>query len=156
MYQMAVFRHRPRFLFLPRAFSGALSRGARRGPRCVYTRLKFGLRSRSVERALSVQSREKMARNYVICFRRATSSACQDNTDPHVSILLFSALLLASGWLLLLLYHVRFHCPWHSLLCCSRGITAVAHQALPVLTATDGAPIHACACLCRVSCRPRK
>ena len=57
-------------------------------------------------------------------------------------------------YLLLLLYHVCITPSLKlssSLLCGSHGTTAVAHEALPFVLATDGAPV--CSCSCHISYR---
>ena len=108
-------------------------------------RRRCGSRPGSVARALGVQRREIWQ---AITGSLSTSPSLAGQLNPHN---------LGFFPLALLLYHVCIT-PSHklssSLLCASHGTTAVAHQALPFVTATDGASL--CTCACHVSCPPEK
>ena len=71
---------------------------------------------------------------FCVCVR---AGLCICVLEPHISAFVFLLCLL-----LLLLYHVCITPSLKlasSLLCGSHGTTAVAHEALPFVTATDGA-----------------
>ena len=90
------------------------------------------------------QSRD-LAGSHGIALRRAQPRRTLDVPQRKIFALVL---------LLLLLYNVCSTPPPDlsgSLLCGRHGATAVAHQAVLFVTATEGA----CACLCHVSCRPR-
>ena len=121
----------------PRVVSRALRCGASRGPACT-PRRKRGSRPGSVARALGVQSRT------IWQVVMGSCSATPDRSGPwkpHVFLFFFFAL---SSQLQPSI--TPSHKLSSSLLCDSHGTSAVAHQALPVVTATDGASLSVRVC----------
>ena len=105
----------------------------------LYYRRKFGPRPGSVARALGAKSRD-LASNREISFRPAEPRRTMESPPFFFAPLL-----------LLLLYRVCITPSLKlssSLLCGSQGTTAVTHQALPAVTATDGASVCACVPCC--------
>ena len=126
---------------------GLSSRSRLRGTKGgrVSTRRKFGPRLDSVARALGVQSRASWQ---VI----TGSLSAEPQPRRTMETPQFKKINLQ------LLYHVCIAPSLklsNSLLYGSHGQTAVAYQALPFVTATDGASVCTCAC-CHASCRPGK
>ena len=108
----------------PRVFSGALGRGARRGPVC--TRCKCGSWPGSMARALGVQSCEI----WQITTGSLSDQLLMEPTGPMQTPKTYCSFF--TSLLLFLKYHSS-----HQRLG-SRGTTA-ALQAFPVVTATNGA-----------------
>ena len=126
------------FLVRPRIVPRAPGCGARRGPVCT-PRCKCRSRPGSVARALVVQSRASWQ---IIVGLISASSSLAGQCKPHNLLFCFAAAAAVSC-----LYHTVSLKPSSSLLCGSHGTTAIAHQALPFVKATDGAPVCVCAAM---------
>ena len=127
------------FLFRLPVLSRALGCGARRGPACI-PRCKCGSRPSG---ACSRRSKSRnLARNHGVALRPARAN--QAHTNPETSFLIFH---------LSLLLFLKYHSSRPRL--GSHG-TAAARQAIPFVTATNGASAYGfvsmrvCACHCRI------
>ena len=114
------------FLFRPRVFPRALGFGVRRGPECIL-RHKFAPRTGSVAHVLGVESRASWV---IFTGLRSATPSRQGPWKPHN----FSFSVCCCC------YHTVLQLS-SSLRCGSHDTIAIAHQALPFVTATDGASV---------------